>query len=249
MGIAAVEMFCAIEHCVRRVYNDAGDTVGHRESLGCRPEGSQPLVQVSHKQNWVPGSLPAIGDPGELMCLLALETSLGGNHTGACYTMIHRVNRGFGSYFLCARSTCGHQANMHVEDGEDTLCNENGCVCPGWVEPPGTTDTPNSPGMAMGPDAPVVTNENGASQSAIPAVFTTMPLRALWELSKLQKQGDEKYGPHNWRGISVDDHINHAFAHLMAHSLGDTTDQHLLHAAWRLVAALEQRLDDGGGRE
>jgi hypothetical protein len=101
----------------------------------------------------------------------------------------------------------------------------------------------------MGPDAEIEYNSEGAGQSKIPAVFTTMPLRALWELSKLQKQGDQKYGAHNWRGIEDHDHVNHAFAHLMAHCLGDKTDRHLLHATWRLMAALEQRLGDGREEE
>jgi Domain of unknown function (DUF5664) len=97
-------------------------------------------------------------------------------------------------------------------------------------------------GLGMGPDAPVVENKNGSRQSAIPTTFTTMPLRALWELAKLQKYGDDKYGPHNWRGVPQNDHIDHAFAHLMADRLGDISDDHLLHATWRLMAALEVRL-------
>lgn len=104
----------------------------------------------------------------------------------------------------------------------------------------------------MGPDAPVETNSKGGSQSVIPFTFTTMPLRALAELSKLQHQGDAKYGAHNWRKIPESDHINHAFAHLLAHSLGDTSDDHLVHAAWRLLAAIDVqsgRPDPNLGRE
>jgi hypothetical protein len=99
--------------------------------------------------------------------------------------------------------------------------------------------------LGIGPDSATEYNGDGAGQSTIPAVFTTMPLAALWELSKLQKQGDEKYGAHNWRGIPDYDHINHAFAHLVAHCLGDKTDRHLLHATWRLMAALNLRVEDG----
>lgn len=99
--------------------------------------------------------------------------------------------------------------------------------------------------LGIGPDSEVEYNDQGAGQSKIPAVFTTMPLRALWELAKLQKQGDEKYGAHNWRGIPDHEHINHACAHLVAFGVGDKTDRHLLHATWRLMAALEQRLEDG----
>ena len=130
------------------------------------------------------------------------------------------------------------------------LCTTEGCVN-GPEEHPFKYDVTNPEPdrcrprtwvSGMGPEAPVITNQNGASQSEIPAVFTTMPLRALWRLAKLQKYGDNKYGPHNWRGIAEQDHINHAFAHLMADQLGDISDDHLVHATWRLMAALESRL-------
>lgn len=90
-------------------------------------------------------------------------------------------------------------------------------------------------------DDPIETNEDGGSQSVIELTFTTMPLTALSMLSKLQRLGDEKYGAHNWRSIPEQDHINHAFAHMLGHCTGDRTEDHLLHAAWRLVAALEVR--------
>lgn len=100
------------------------------------------------------------------------------------------------------------------------------------------------PGVSVRPlrNDPTVTNMSGGSQSAIDEVFTTFPLNALSALSKLQRLGDEKYGPHNWRSIPESDHIDHAFAHMLGHCTGDQTEDHLLHAAWRLVAALEVRL-------
>lgn len=91
---------------------------------------------------------------------------------------------------------------------------------------------------------PTTTNGEGGLQSFIPETFTTMPLRALQALSQLSRLGDEKYGPHNWRKIPETDHIDHAFAHMLGHSLGDETEDHLVHAAWRLVAALEVRLTE-----
>lgn len=176
------------------------------------------------------------------------------NHGGPAYTLVKRVVSGFGLSFHCinrigpdADKICGHPARDHVAGGKTIPCLR--CGCTGWVEPPeeetGHRNLEEHRDLGMGPDTPVVTNESGASQSAIPAVFTTMPLRALWELAKLQKYGDDKYGAHNWRGIPESDHIDHAFAHLMADSLGDTSDDHLLHATWRLMAALESRLDHG----
>lgn len=169
------------------------------------------------------------------------------DHPGPPYTLVKRVERGFGLQFECANPSCGHTATNHVsEDGRATATGCFRCSCPGWVEPldvgTGYRNLEERRDMGMGPEAPVVENENGAKQSAIPAVFTTMPLRALWELAKLQKYGDDKYGPHNWRGITEDDHVNHAVIHLLADRLGDISDEHLLHATWRMMAALEMRL-------
>lgn len=93
-------------------------------------------------------------------------------------------------------------------------------------------------------DDPTETNVEGGSQSVINETFTTMPLRALRALSQLQRLGDQKYGPHNWRKISETDHLDHGFAHMLGHSSGDETEDHLLHAAWRLFAALEVHLTD-----
>jgi hypothetical protein len=91
-------------------------------------------------------------------------------------------------------------------------------------------------------DDPIETNADGGSQSVIEHTFGTMPLNALSALSQLQRLGDQKYGAHNWRQIAEPDHIDHAFAHLLGHCTGDRTEDHLLHAAWRLLAALEVRL-------
>lgn len=132
--------------------------------------------------------------------------------------------------------------------------NRGGCILPRGHNQ-GKADVPEAHYFfggvvaGMGPDAPVITNEEGGSQSEIPFVFTTLPLRAIGEMSKLQAYGDAKYGPHNWRLISEADHINHAFAHMLAHCLGDRTDDHLTHAAWRLLAAMEVRAMDQEAKE
>jgi hypothetical protein len=181
------------------------------------------------------------------------------DHPGPPYTLALRVERGFGLQFWCANSLCTHAARDHVQSGASVPCLFPECFCAGWVEPPSgeaqvTRDHEGIVRLQMGPDAVVIENANGAKQSEIPVVFTTMPLKALWALAKLQKYGDTKYGPHNWRGIPENEHVDHAFAHLMADRLGDTSDEHLLHATWRLMAALEERLfneqmDAGGGPE
>lgn len=182
------------------------------------------------------------------------------DHGGPPYTLALRVERGFGDLYHCARTSCKHSATDHVStDGRARATGCFKCGCPNWLESQDETslseerNTPMSDPRrnvrvlrpvieGVGPEAPVVENEIGAKQSSIPAVFTTLPLRALWEIAKLQKYGDEKYGPHNWRGIAEQDHLNHALVHIWADQMGDTSDDHLTHAAWRLLAALEGRV-------
>lgn len=91
-------------------------------------------------------------------------------------------------------------------------------------------------------DDPITTNAEGGSQSVIEESFTTLPLRALRAIAQLQRLGDQKYGAHNWRKILEVDHLDHAFAHMLGYCQNDVTEDHLLHAAWRLLAALEQQL-------
>jgi hypothetical protein len=106
------------------------------------------------------------------------------------------------------------------------------CAAPEWIKH-----------MAVRPlrDDPITENEDGGKQSIIESTFTTLPLTALRRIAKLQALGDAKYGAHNWRSIPEHEHINHAFEHLLLHCTGDRSDDHLLHAAWRLFAADEVR--------
>ena len=52
-------------------------------------------------------------------------------------------------------------------------------------------------------------------------------------------EGAVKYGDNNWRKIPIADHINHALTHQMAYLAGDTSDDHLAHAACRALFALD----------
>lgn len=95
----------------------------------------------------------------------------------------------------------------------------------------------------VGPDAPTVTNEAGAKQSHSPYRMDLIDAKALLKIAQVHKQGGDKYGDTNWRGIPVNDHINHALVHIYAHLAGDTSDDHLSHAATRMIFALAQELD------
>lgn len=91
----------------------------------------------------------------------------------------------------------------------------------------------------IGPDEPTVTNEHGAKQSALPYRFDLVPPRAAFALAEVMAQGAKRYAKDNWRGIALDDHLNHALAHIFGYMAGDRSDPHLEHALTRLAMAVE----------
>lgn len=91
----------------------------------------------------------------------------------------------------------------------------------------------------VGPDAPTVTNESGGSQSFVPYRCDLLPPKALLAVAEVLAEGAKKYGVDNWRKISCKDHLNHLLMHVYAHLAGDESDEHLTHAACRILFALE----------
>lgn len=93
----------------------------------------------------------------------------------------------------------------------------------------------------VGKDAEIVVNEVGAKQSKTLYRCDLLPPLATLAVSKVLAEGAEKYGVNNWHGIPVNDHLNKALVHAYAYLAGDTQDDHLEHAACRLLMALEIR--------
>ena len=91
----------------------------------------------------------------------------------------------------------------------------------------------------VGPDAPVVKTERGGLHSDTPYRVDVVPPKALLAVAGVLKPGTEKYGLDNWRRIARREHLNHALVHIFAHLAGDQSDDHLTHAACRLLFALE----------
>lgn len=92
----------------------------------------------------------------------------------------------------------------------------------------------------VGPDAPIVENDAGGRQSACPAsLVESFPHLAVLMVGRVVQHGLERYEPDNWRKIGRRDHINHALVHAFAYLAGDRQDDHLEHAATRLLFALE----------
>lgn len=92
--------------------------------------------------------------------------------------------------------------------------------------------------QGLGPDTPVVTNEDGASQSDIPYRFDLLDPTAMLRLAGVLDRGARKYGDGNWRGIRCHQHINHAMTHIYAYLSDDKQDDHLGHAFARLMMAV-----------
>lgn len=97
----------------------------------------------------------------------------------------------------------------------------------------------------VGPDAPTVVNERGGKQSFSPYRCDLLPAEALLAVAKVLKHGADKYGDGNWRSIRIPSHLNHAMTHILSYLAGDGQDEHLEHAACRLLFALDlKRIED-----
>lgn len=95
----------------------------------------------------------------------------------------------------------------------------------------------------VSPDAPIITNDKGAKQSASPYRCDLLPAQATLRVAEVLAYGAAKYGDNNWRGIPLSDHINHVLTHLFAFLAGDVSDDHLGHAGCRMMMALEMHLE------
>ncbi len=58
----------------------------------------------------------------------------------------------------------------------------------------------------------------------------------LRRLARTCAEGARKYSDHNWeQGIPASNLINHAIRHIYLYLAGDTSEDHLAHAAWNLL--------------
>ena len=92
------------------------------------------------------------------------------------------------------------------------------------------------------PDITTVTNAQGGQQSYLPTRCDLLPPLACLDIAETLHNGAIKYGDNNWRLINLESHLNHAMTHVFAYLSGNTEDDHLNHAATRLLFALELSL-------
>ena len=63
----------------------------------------------------------------------------------------------------------------------------------------------------------------------------------LLALGRTAGEGAAKYGRYNYlQGMPVHDLLDHAFRHLILYTAGDRTEPHIAHAAWGLLAAIQE---------
>ena len=88
------------------------------------------------------------------------------------------------------------------------------------------------------PNAETVTYDNGASESKTELRFDLIPADEIATIAKVLGQGAIKYGDDNWKGLPTWTHLNHALQHIFAYLANDKSDDHLSHAATRLIFAM-----------
>jgi len=95
---------------------------------------------------------------------------------------------------------------------------------------------PAIPGV--GPNMEIETNAAGGKQRATPYRMDLLPHQAVLRTSTVLGDGAGTHGEKNWENIPVQDHLNRALIHIHCHLAGDTQDDHLAHAACRVLFAL-----------
>jgi hypothetical protein len=94
----------------------------------------------------------------------------------------------------------------------------------------------NDHSLAQGTEAPIPTFTIGVP-------FRLLPWRALKSIGEMMEHylAVGKHGKDDWRRMPEREHVDHADAHMAMYDAGDDSEDHLKHAACRLLMALEQR--------
>lgn len=93
----------------------------------------------------------------------------------------------------------------------------------------------------------IVTEPEGGKHSLVVGAFHLLPAQAIEEVSAVLEYGATRYEPvtlhnslaANWRKIPRYQHVRHALAHLFKFLRGNKEENHLVHAACRLLFAIE----------
>lgn len=86
---------------------------------------------------------------------------------------------------------------------------------------------------------------SGAKRSALDDVrYDLIGTEGLRRLAQTMAEGAKKYSDHNWRsGMPFSTTLNHLLRHIFLYEKGDTSEDHLAHAAFGLFALMQFEKD------
>ncbi len=164
-------------------------------------------------------------------CSVATRTcSICGDSTGSC-------NHKPGEYYN------GKQCFMELNDPTDVF--EWAFVATPVKEEANMDKPPDQQAKAdagtLSKNGMISTNKEGGQQHARPYRSEWLPPRALLAVSHVRWESEAVHGysEENYKLIPAKEHVGRAITHLLAWLAGDTSNDHLAHAATRVLLALE----------